>query len=379
MNGPFIAPSAGNFTLSLLAVSNSVKSAIGAPLELQGPDFAHFMDQEKGLTEFLNELKDLLPEQDFSQIEALISDGNGLPPAVESEIEMALQLAGAPFQIMANPVQDDKAKAPPALPAELPLPTSLLRPAMSSETTLPSSAPRIAVLETDRIFRTGTELYKFDPETLAGSGKLVAPEPGRLPGGSFDSLQAEVESLAGTRGWVPMKPEDGLQSTALTLMKSVESPLSARTDPAVSLKLDTPLGSKGWDQGVSERILWMLGNSIQGASLRITPAHLGPIEIQISMQQDQASVSFSTQHTAVREALEASIPRLREMFQENNLQLVNVDVGQRGGSQQRASEEGGGGRHDFRNGMAQSDFITAETEDLTRHASAIEGLLDDYA
>jgi flagellar hook-length control protein FliK len=103
----------------------------------------------------------------------------------------------------------------------------------------------------------------------------------------------------------------------------------------VNLNLEAPLGTRDWGEAVGERILWMVGRTIQGATLRITPPHLGSIDIQLTMQQDQTSVSFTTQNGAVREALEAAIPRLREMFGESNLQLANVDVSQRQAEDQR--------------------------------------------
>jgi hypothetical protein len=93
--------------------------------------------------------------------------------------------------------------------------------------------------------------------------------------------------------------------------------------------INTLPGERGWDQAMGERMLWMVGRDVQSASVRINPPHLGPVDIRISIQNDQATVHFSAQHGVVREALEAAIPRLREMMAENNLQLVNVDVGQR--------------------------------------------------
>jgi len=118
---------------------------------------------------------------------------------------------------------------------------------------------------------------------------------------------------------------------------SLQTPQASATVPTTPLPIDLPPGHKGWDQAIGERMMWMIGNRVQAAEVRITPPHLGPIDIRISIQNDQTSVSFVAQHAVVREALEASIPRLREMLGESNLQLANVDVGQRDASEQRGS------------------------------------------
>jgi len=50
------------------------------------------------------------------------------------------------------------------------------------------------------------------------------------------------------------------------------------------------------------------------------------MEVRIQVHNDQASVQFTAQHAVVREALEAALPRLRDMFEASGVQLVDVDV-----------------------------------------------------
>jgi len=139
-----------------------------------------------------------------------------------------------------------------------------------------------------------------------------------------------------------------------------------------------PMGGKGWDQAMGERMLWMVGRQVQGAEVRITPPQLGPIDIRISIQNDQANVTFAAQHGVVREALEASIPRLREMLSENNLQLVNVDVNQRNNSEQRASHSFNQSSSSGQDGEA---YEFEEGEGMGNRLLAIQsdGLVDDFA
>lgn len=95
------------------------------------------------------------------------------------------------------------------------------------------------------------------------------------------------------------------------------------------LALPQRIGEPVWQQALGERLLWLAGREQQVARLRLNPPHLGPLEVRVVVQQDQASVAFLSQHAAVREALEQAVPRLREMLGQQDLQLVQVDVGER--------------------------------------------------
>ena len=112
-----------------------------------------------------------------------------------------------------------------------------------------------------------------------------------------------------------------------------------------SAAVEVPFGRPGWDNALGNRVLWMVNQNVQSAELRLNPANLGPLEVRISVEGDQAHVTFSAHHANVREAIEAAVPRLREMLGESGLSLANVDVSQQGFANHRggaADEQGGG-------------------------------------
>ncbi|MEN8259097.1 MAG: flagellar hook-length control protein FliK [Pseudomonadota bacterium] len=109
--------------------------------------------------------------------------------------------------------------------------------------------------------------------------------------------------------------------------------------------LERPLGHADWNQDLGDRVLWMAGRSMQEADLRLNPPSLGPVEVRISMNQDQASITFSSQHAVVREAIEAAIPKLRDMFGSQQLNLVDVNVSQQSFSDHQRQNDGGGFGH----------------------------------
>jgi len=129
--------------------------------------------------------------------------------------------------------------------------------------------------------------------------------------------------------------------TAAVTSPSAQTSASA-TSTLPTLSVNTPLAQGNWDQALGERIQWMVNRNIQGAQIKLNPAQLGPMEVRIQVQNDQATIQFSSAHSVVREALEAALPRLRDMFDASAVELVDVDVsGQSFAGEQRAGSEDG--------------------------------------
>lgn len=139
--------------------------------------------------------------------------------------------------------------------------------------------------------------------------------------------------------------------------------------------LPQPLGRQGWDQDLGSRLVWMSKHNLDSAQLRLNPAHLGPLEVRLSVQQDQtANVAFLSNHAPVREAVEAALPRLREMLAESGVNLTDVNVSSHSQGQGRAQEQNDGAPW-----LAQGDGESDATmlEDTTRTMAV--GLVDYFA
>jgi flagellar hook-length control protein FliK len=99
-----------------------------------------------------------------------------------------------------------------------------------------------------------------------------------------------------------------------------------------------PVGSSGWSDAVVDKVMWFSANQINSAEIKLNPPDLGPLQVRISTQQDQTtSVVFSSPHAAVRDALDQALPRLRDMFGGQGLQLSDASVG---GQAQRQQQQG---------------------------------------
>jgi flagellar hook-length control protein FliK len=96
--------------------------------------------------------------------------------------------------------------------------------------------------------------------------------------------------------------------------------------------LTRPLSHPQWNEDLGERIVWMNSRGISSAEIRMNPEHMGPITVRIDMNQDQATIAFTAQNTVVRDALEASLPKLREMLSAQQVNLADVSVSQQSSS-----------------------------------------------
>ena len=136
----------------------------------------------------------------------------------------------------------------------------------------------------------------------------------------------------------PASAESTVVTATTATTSAGGSTAAAPAQAAPTVALQTPLGQADWDQALGERIQWLASQKIQGAQVRLNPSNLGPMEVRIQVQNDQATVHFSSQHAVVRDALEAALPRLRDMFEASGVELVDVDIsGGSGTGQQQAA------------------------------------------
>jgi flagellar hook-length control protein FliK len=92
------------------------------------------------------------------------------------------------------------------------------------------------------------------------------------------------------------------------------------------LSLAPPLGATGWDNALGQKVLWMVSSQQQVVELTLNPPDLGPLQVVLSINNDQASATFVSPHADVRQALEAALPRLREMMADSGISLGNMTV-----------------------------------------------------
>lgn len=108
----------------------------------------------------------------------------------------------------------------------------------------------------------------------------------------------------------------------------------------------TPMDQNGWGQALGERVVLLASQDVREARIQLNPRELGPVDVTITLRDDKASVMFQAQHAVTREALEAELPRLRSMLQEQGFEQLDVNVGRDDGREFAGNHEGGSGDAD---------------------------------
>jgi len=133
---------------------------------------------------------------------------------------------------------------------------------------------------------------------------------------------------------------------------------SVMTAGAISAGINSP----EWSQQMTQQVSLMLKGGFQQAEIRLNPAHLGPMEIKLSVKDDKASISFVAPQAPVRDAIDSAMPRLREMLEQQGLNLAEADVSSQSGQGFDEPEQSAtGGSLSMAN--EQSDGISVETVD----------------
>jgi flagellar hook-length control protein FliK len=161
-------------------------------------------------------------------------------------------------------------------------------------------------------------------------------------GGGGGADVADKAALAAGRSAIadttPAQPSIMTDSSGLPeLVRSFAG--SATQSPSVEASISVPVANGGWPHAVAAQVHWFVSNDIQSATLRLSPEHLGPVEVRIDVHDSQVNVNFTAAHAETRAALEQTVPRLREIFAGSGLTLgqANVQQDPRPGSQSSAT------------------------------------------
>jgi flagellar hook-length control protein FliK len=200
----------------------------------------------------------------------------------------------------------------------------------------------------------GAELQTMLGVTAAvakGQGEAIAPEAQLLT----DLIQPE---------------QSGQPKFEIPQLTTTATDTTSPARPADARPVHTPVGTQGWSEEIGSRLTMMVEQGKHTASLRLSPEHLGPLEIQISMNDDQASVYFGAAHADTRAALENALPKLREMFAAQGLSLADAGVHREPPRQQP---------NPAAQSTSSSDFTAEGGEQTVAAAHVRLGLLDTYA
>ncbi|PNB74755.1 flagellar hook-length control protein FliK [Pseudomonas sp. GW456-E7] len=164
---------------------------------------------------------------------------------------------------------------------------------------------------------------------------------------------------------------------------------AATPKTANALPVNQPIAmhQSGWTEEVVNRVMYLSSANLKAADIQLQPAELGRLDIRVNMVPDQQTqVTFMSAHPGVREALDSQVHRLRDMFAQQGMGQVDVNVSdqsrgsQQGQEQARQSQAGGtrasGGRID-----SMDDDLTAGVAEVAASVTSVIGssAVDYYA
>jgi flagellar hook-length control protein FliK len=99
---------------------------------------------------------------------------------------------------------------------------------------------------------------------------------------------------------------------------------------------------KGWETSFGQNIMWMANKDIKSAQIKIRPAELGPVQIDLSMDKNQLSLQVHANNQIARDTLEAALPRLRAELANNGFADADISFADQGKGQQNGSDSQSG-------------------------------------
>ncbi|WP_163921282.1 flagellar hook-length control protein FliK [Photobacterium sp. Alg240-V54] len=206
-----------------------------------------------------------------------------------------------------------------------------------------SLPPTTTALQTSMAAATAVESQKADvsiddgvnnlpPSTVATSVTAIVTTP------TSDILQSmenvEVGDLLASKSRLSQPTTMNANSESLAQqLAGLTTPLATALKPEPALAM-TPAQSpllltrEQAGEQVHERINMMMAKNLKQVDIRLDPPELGKIQIKLNITQDQASVQFTVNNSQTRDMVEQAMPRLREMLQQQGLQLAQSSVQQ---------------------------------------------------
>ena len=211
------------------------------------------------------------------------------------------------------------------------------RPTESVDRNKPDTAPHMAKADgVDSADKDGRPALSEQRNALLSSNTQTATPPTtpmaqntelRIPSRS-DTGNAAIlagDSNPGNSGSTPAF------ATALAATGAANGTAAPTTQPTITSAINSP----NWTQDFGSRVVWLAKNDQQVAQININPPQLGPIQITLTINGDQTTAAFASPHPEVRQAIQDSLPQLREMFSNAGISLGQANVGSQLPSQNR--------------------------------------------
>ncbi|MFS6537921.1 flagellar hook-length control protein FliK [Idiomarina loihiensis] len=350
---------------------------------------------EKALTQALNEAA----ERVLAQLSASPDKNSGKPQSAEELTNLLKQLEQ---QVSAQQAKGESSELSLAEQKKLQQFTAELRKILASQnggadkpqalTQEQSAKAEQLLAEVRQLLKGRTGLSEKSVEGKASESVITATDvkTGKEKAGSGDigaksddgkqttkaasvntAVEAETKVAdAGQQGQVFRNNTDALVDASAaraiqgqmvsTAQGTVAANESSQANTLQALQRPLDLQQTEASQKLQERINIMMSRNIQRADIRLDPPELGSVHIRVNMSGEQASVQFQAQTQQARDALETTMPRLREMLEQQGINLADTQVGEQSKEGGRTAGGQAGGSHDAEDWAVEGEIALEE-------------------
>jgi len=232
-----------------------------------------------------------------------------------------------------------------------------------------------------------------DPAAANATRHVPGTElPPKVEAGNFGQQLATVGTRADARteADAALAAKDAASATPATLAAASAAPganapeLAKVAAPATTLY--SRVGTPAWDQQLGQKVIFMAAGGEQSATMELNPPDLGPLQVVLSVNKDQATAAFTSAAPEVRQALEAALPKLREMMSEAGIALGNATVSsgaeQQAAGQRAGNSDGDGNRSGNRHGSGRGGVAGDDGAEVVRTVTTRRlpsGAVDTFA
>ncbi len=139
-------------------------------------------------------------------------------------------------------------------------------------------------------------------------------------------LEAKIEAVVSPTLSTPVAPRaEAVASQPVSLGHSFEQALR-QVETKTHAAIEAPLRSASFVAELADKVVWLAGRQGQMANLSLNPPEMGALEVRLTVSGGDATAQFFSPNPGVRDAIDAALPKLRELMAQAGLNLGEAEV-----------------------------------------------------
>ncbi|RCS58321.1 flagellar hook-length control protein FliK [Parvibium lacunae] len=162
------------------------------------------------------------------------------------------------------------------------------------------------------------------------------------------------------------------------LAAQANAPQQGSTPQLAHYSISHPVYSPQFANEAAQTLHVAINTKIQQAEIAVNPPDMGPIRIQIQVNGNDVNLTIAVQQVEARQAIEDSLPKLRELLGQNGMDLGQTALQQQTAGQYRQDNQQPQSGNGWRNATAEDSAIAPVAGTLLTQRSS-NRMLDLFA